>query len=189
MIRQRHYENLVAPCQTGFFTTTTLDFVHAFARPKLRDLMCASLLEDCRRTDTHVHAFVVMPHHFHLVASMSERMTGVDLMRRIKTNSARRIRPLLDETTEREFDQQRGLNRHVFWQDSFRSIVVLGPEMFRQKIRYTHQNPVRSGYCETSDEYRWSSRWAWLDGKYTLGRHLDAAALRDFYAPTGLPRV
>jgi REP element-mobilizing transposase RayT len=189
MIRQRHYENLVAPNQTGFFTTTTLDFVHVFARAELRDLMCASLLEDCRRTDTRVHAFVVMPHHFHLVASMGEGISGTDLMRRVKANSARRIRPLLDAATEAGFDEQRGLNRHTFWQRSFRSVVVLGPEMFRQKIRYTHLNPVRSGYCEASEEYRWSSRWAWLDQRHVRGRYLNAEGLRDFYAPDGLPSV
>jgi hypothetical protein len=110
-------------------------------------------------------------------------------MRRVKSNSARRIRPRLDAATEGGFDQQRGLNERVFWQRSFRSIVILGPEMFRQKIRYTHLNPVRAGYCELLEEYRWSSGWAWADESYVLGRHLDAEALRTFYAPNGLPSV
>jgi REP element-mobilizing transposase RayT len=33
-------------------------------------------------------------------------------------------------------------------------------EIFLQKVKYTHQNPVRAGLVERAEDYRWSSaRW------------------------------
>src|SRR5262245_55028779 len=94
MSEYKHWKNHAKAGQTTFITTTCLDFVHALAPYKIRDLMVASMLEDCRRTESIVHAFVVMPHHLHLLAHLTT-CSASQLSQRIKSNSARRILPRL----------------------------------------------------------------------------------------------
>ncbi len=76
--RQKRYLNRVQPGQTGFFTTTVLDFVRAFDRREMKEEMVRSLLQDLHETGSKLRAFVIMPHHIHFVAILpedSERQT------------------------------------------------------------------------------------------------------------------
>ncbi len=52
-----------------------------------------------------------------------------------------------------------------FWQYSFRSVVIESEEMFWQKMHYIHMNPVKAGYVEHAEDYRWSSARLVLEGK------------------------
>ena len=36
--------------------------------------------------------------------------------------------------------------------------------MFWQKMRYIHQNPLKAGYVEEAEDYRWSSARLVLEG-------------------------
>ena len=67
--RPHRYENRGQPGDLIFATTTCLDFVHAFCPEPARDLMALSLLDDFRRYNAILSAFVVMPHHIHFVAT------------------------------------------------------------------------------------------------------------------------
>lgn len=170
-------------------TTTALDFAHVFRDPAHRDLMAASMVEDFRRTESFLHAFVVMPHHVHFLATLGEGISAPQLMARIKRNSSRRIRPLLDPEVAVQLTQQAGLNESQFWKRSFRGIVVCSPKFFYQKAIYTHQNPVRAGYVENAEDYRWSGASAYALGKVDADRCIDLDYLLELYAPTGLPPV
>lgn len=151
----KHYQNLGEEGDVVFVTTTCLDFVHAFAEPKVRDLMAASLIDDCRRYATELHAFVVMPHHVHFIIRVPKGKTVFSTVQRIKANSARRILPRLDSETNAKFDEQRGLNQRSFWKVSFRAYGC--GSVFWQKVRYIHANPVKAQLCMTSEDYAWSS--------------------------------
>jgi REP element-mobilizing transposase RayT len=184
----KHWKNCAQAHETAFITTTCLDFVHALAPYRLRDLMVASMLEDCRRTKTVVHAFVVMPHHLHLLAHLTT-CSASRLAQRIKSNSARRILPRMPTRLKSQFHQQVGLNGRTFWKVGFRSVVVVTPRVFRQKARYIHLNPVEAQLSETTWDYRWSSAWAGRDGLWTPATGLDLEQLIKFYARHGLPPI
>ena len=164
MARYRHYKNVATERQRVFVTTTCLDFVHAFREGEIRDLMAASLIDDLRHYDAPLHAFVIMPHHIHFLAEVPSDRTIGWLMNRIKSNSARRIRPRLSSETIAEFEQQVGLNGRSFWQRSFRSFVIDSDVAFWQKVVYIHDNPVRAGMVESALEFRWSSARMFEDG-------------------------
>jgi hypothetical protein len=54
--RQKRYVNRVQPSETGFFTTTVLDFVRAFERPERKDQMVRPLLRDFAETGSKLRA-------------------------------------------------------------------------------------------------------------------------------------
>lgn len=175
--RYRHYRNNPEPGSSLFITTTVLDFVHAFRREEPRTAMALHLSEYCRKSGTALYAFVVMPHHVHLLLRLPETLSGPEFMRVLKRQSGAAFSKLLTAEELREFDQQRGLNRNTFWKYSFRSKQVEGEEMFWQKVHYIHHNPVRAGYVESPEEWRWSSAQLMLDGCWSWAAGLDFDAL------------
>jgi putative transposase len=149
-----------------FLTTTVLDFVHSFKREEPREAMVAAILLECRRRKVRLHAYVVMPHHIHLLLGLPSGMTAPQFMQRFKTSASERVKPLLTREELAEFSEQTGLNRNTFWQRSFRSIVIHNTNNFGIKVRYIHWNPVKAGYVEEPTAYRWSSAKAWEDGAW-----------------------
>jgi putative transposase len=155
--RYRHFVNSKDPGVPLFITTTVLDFVHAFHRPEVKDAMVLAIARECRLTRAALYGYVVMPHHVHLLIRPPEAMNGPQFMKTFKKESGKSVANLLNAEELRQFDEQRGLNRNTFWQRSFRSIAIESETVFWQKTQYIHLNPVRAGYVEQPEDYRWSS--------------------------------
>lgn len=160
-----HYKNYGEPGEFIFFTTTCLDFVHAFSEPAAANRMAASLLHDCRRYGARLHAFVVVPHHFYGVVQLPSTMGGSNFLRLIKSNSARRVLKSLSPRKKAEFAQQIGLNNRTFWKRGFKSTVIRTAEVLYQKMRYTHANPVKAGLVSGEADYCWSSARFRIEGR------------------------
>jgi REP element-mobilizing transposase RayT len=164
MARQRHYQNPVKAGICVFVTTTILDFVQVFREPKLADLAIRELALHHRKKGARLHAFVIMPEHIHFLSTLPPDQNSIAFVGRLKTRLADEIIPRLDPLTRSKFDQQRGLNRRVFWQRSFRGLEVEGQDMFWQKAEYIHLNPVRRELVLYPEDYRWSSARLFLKG-------------------------
>ena len=80
--------------------------------------------------------------------------------------------PLLNQYEQSQLKQQTGLNRRLFWKVSFRGLLVDTEDVFWQKVRYIHENPVRSGYVKGQEDYAWSSGHLYLTGLYDEGTGL-----------------
>ena len=163
-MRYRHWRNLGQGGDWVFITTTCLDFVHALDRDDIKDVMCGFILRHCAKHQARLDAFVVMSHHVHLLVRLADDQPVTDFMREFKRRSSALIRPMICQSKDREFDQQRGLNRNTFWQRSFRSVVVFGEKSLYQKVGYIHGNPVKAELVAEPPDYRWSSAWMWEDG-------------------------
>ncbi len=174
-MRYRHWKNWATNGETAFVTTTCLDFVHAFRREEMRELISALLIADCSRYRSPLYGFVVMPHHVHYIVQCPPAKTVSWLVQRFKSNSAKLVLPRLTPEELACFDQQRGLNRRSFWMDGFRSVVLDNDAMFDQKLDYVHWNPVEAGYCEQPVQYRWSSARLYAQGglEHESGLRLD----------------
>jgi putative transposase len=162
--RYRHYRNSKELGVTLFITTTVLDFVHAFHRSEVRDAMVFAMARECTLARATLYSYAVMPHHLHMVVRMHPKMNGPQFMQTFKRETSPAIVRLLSPEELRQFDEQRGLNGNTFWKYSFRSLVLESDEMFWQKMDYTHQNPVKAGYVERPEDYRWSSAGLIMEG-------------------------
>jgi putative transposase len=126
--------------------------------------MRLAILREARRTGAVLHAFVVMPHHIHLVVRLPGAMTATRFMQRLKLSSSAAVRAELNAAELAQFSEQTGLNRNTFWQRSFRGKVIGSERMFSNCIRYVHWNPVQAGYVVSPEEYPWSSAPMWERG-------------------------
>ena len=103
-----------------------------------------------------------MEHHLHWIAQSPDLIAQV---RRFKSYIARRI---IDDLTERgsgwalrqlanHKKQHKNDQRFQLWQEGNHPKQIVGRTMMTQKIRYIHQNPVRRGYVDLPEHWRYSS--------------------------------
>jgi putative DNA methylase len=91
----------------------------------------------------HLHAFVVMPNHVHLL------MTPLVVVSKVMQS--------LKRFTAREGNRMLGLTGQPFWQDESYDRLVRNDTEFAHIAHYIERNPVTAGLATTPEEYPWSS--------------------------------
>jgi putative transposase len=127
-------------------------------RPIFRDAadflrMQEDLAELCRAGGLAVHAYVLMPDHFHLLVSPSQ---AEGLSRTMQALGRRYVR---------WFNQRHG-RAGTLWEGRFRSTIIEPERYLLDCMRYIELNPLRAALVADAATYPWSS----------LAHHLGLAA-------------
>ena len=115
--RYRHWKNQGSGPGPVFFTTTVLDFVPIFSSSQFAADMTRLLISAHAKHNVRLSAFVIMPEHIHFLRSLPAAITASDFGRRLTSFSARHVVSRLSPRETAMFEQQRGLNGRVFWQE------------------------------------------------------------------------
>ena len=145
-----------------FHTCTVLEWLPVFTRPAAAQIVLDALVFLQERRGLTLYAYVIMENHLHFIASGSGQKDAVD---RFKSFTARKILDYLLERKEQrflswfskykqDFKQDR---EHQFWQEGTHPEEIQNQAMIRQKIEYIHDNPVRRGYVDKQECWRYSS--------------------------------
>lgn len=103
--------------------------------------------------------------HVHLLTSRPS--TNSEVLRFVKGITARRVIDYLKEKNHAsslkklEHQVQERNYKYSLWQTEKNVFPIFSEKLFRQKLNYTHQNPVRAGLVERPTDYRWSSARIW----------------------------
>jgi len=76
-----------------------------------------------------------------------------------------------------QWHNRRHKRRGHLWEDRFKSVIVEDGNMARTLSAYIQLNPVRSGYVQQPEEYRWSSYGEAVGGAWTDNGTLAQAGL------------
>ncbi len=87
-----------------------------------------------------LHAFVVMPDHFHVLITPAPEVSLEKAVQFIKGGFSFRYKSKLD-----------------VWMRGFNECQILTEDRFRNAVRYIEQNPVRRGLVLSAEEYPYSS--------------------------------
>jgi putative transposase len=87
-----------------------------------------------------LHAFVIMPDHFHVLITPAPDVSLEKSMQYIKGGFSFRLKSKLD-----------------VWMRSFNESQISTEEKFMSCVRYIEENPVRRGLVATPEAYRFSS--------------------------------
>jgi len=157
-----------------------------FKDDKDRELFLETLGQACAKTGWQVHAYCLMPNHFHLVVETPQ------------ANLVAGMKWFLGTYTGR-FNRRHKLFGHLF-SGRYKSLVVdgSGTGYLKTVCDYVHLNPVRAKMITSEQKlaaYRWSSyrlyllpprrRHAWLRVDRLLGEHgvpRDTSAGRKYFA-------
>jgi REP element-mobilizing transposase RayT len=106
--------------------------------------------------------YVVLENHLHLIASSENLSKEIG---DFKSFTARRIIDALETRGERFLLEQLARYKayfkpdreHQLWQEGSHPQQIQNGEMMRQKLDYTHFNPVRRGYVDDPVHWRYTS--------------------------------
>ncbi|HUF98402.1 MAG TPA: transposase, partial [Ilumatobacter sp.] len=133
------------------------------------------LAEGSAASDIEVHAYCLMPNHFHLILHCPNRGLS-DFMRGVGSMYTRYL------------NHRRGADGPIF-RGRFHSLSVDTPEYLDRAARYVHRNPIELNRPEPIDRYRWSSYGAyvgtrrppsWLHVQRLSGYHGGPSGYRTF---------
>ena len=145
-----------------FLTATAVNWLPVFA---FRDT-CLQVLEAlayCRKEKgLRLYAYVLMENHLHLVAEAPElsqciqsfkRHTARKLLQWAETNNKEWLLHQFEYCKKAYKDR----SRYQVWQEGSHPQLIQGDAMLRQKITYIYNNPVRRGYVDLPEHWRYSS--------------------------------
>jgi putative transposase len=106
------------------------------------------LFENGRKV--HMHAFVVMPDHVHMLCTplfdeQGEPYTLAKIMNGIKGASSHSVNKLLGR-------------KGAFWEAQSFDRIIRSDAEFEHRMLYIVQNPIAAGLAKGPDDYRWACR-------------------------------
>jgi putative transposase len=147
---------------TYFATCTVVNWLPLFSKPDLAQIILDSLqfLNETERLI--LHAYVIMENHLHLIGSSHDFSSQ---MKNFKSFTARRLVDFLSQSGPHSDLKKLAVfrKRHKadqdfqVWQEGYHPEAILNEGMLRTKIDYIHHNPVRRGYVELPEYWRYSS--------------------------------
>lgn len=148
-----------------YLTAVAKDRLPVFQTDALKIVTCSALDEARRSGGFAIYAYVVMPDHLHLITDAVLKPSKV--LQYINGIISRRVIDHLKERGHnaslqklRHEDKGRGY-RYSLWEHHNNAFSITSEDMFMQKVNYIHQNPVRAGLVERTEDYRWSSVRIW----------------------------
>lgn len=154
-----------------FVTATTVNWIPLFSDPQIASILIHSLrfLNESKRIT--LMAYVIMENHFHLIASSVDlsgeiaKLKSFTARKCIDYYIAERNRFVLDQLAFHKL-QHKTDRRYQFWQEGSHPQRIENDAVMKQKVDYIHTNPVRRGYVELPEYWRYSSAgtYAGLDG-------------------------
>jgi len=155
---------------TCFITSTIVQWLPVFVHDDHFRLMISALEFCCNQYNMKIYAFVIMENHFHLIVGAKDLFTP---MQSLKSFTSKK---LLESIKEKRLDwilnqfaffkaKHKTQSSYQVWQEGYHPQEIRDWDMMRQKMEYIHQNPVRRGYVERPEYWKYSSAGSILTGE------------------------
>lgn len=158
-----------------YMTFTVVGWIDVFSRQSYRDVVIGSFKYCQKNKGLHLHAYVIMSNHIHLIVSVDEGHSISDFVRDCKKFTAKQI---LDDIENNNTESRREWMLHQFkyyasrhsrnehyqlWEHDNHFVELSSPAFMQQKIDYIHENPVKSGLVYRAEDYVYSSASNYAD--------------------------
>ena len=144
-----------------YLTSTIVEWLPLFLDPAVVQIILDSLRFLQKGNRLSIYSYVIMENHMHLIASSKDLSKEIG---NFKSYTARKIVDLYKKhhphllkklsIAKKPFKKDRD---YQFWQEGFHPKQIYSEEMMRQKIEYIHYNPLRRGYIDEPEHWRYSS--------------------------------
>ena len=88
----------------------------------------------------NIHAFVLMPNHFHLLASTPHK--NLDIVMRDLLRACAKITNIRAQRTGHLFEKR------YYWN------VITNPVYYSYAFKYVYRNPIKAGFCMKVEQYK-----------------------------------
>jgi len=163
---------ITEPGKPHFLTCTVLEWLPVFTRPDTVQILLDSWRYQ-RQQGLKLYGYVILENHCHFIAQENRLDKFVSSF---KSYTARRIIDYLEPKgveqilarlrfTKRAHKRDR---EYQFWQEGSHAELILSEDMMREKLNYIHGNPVKRGYVERAEHWRYSSAGFYFSGSGLL---------------------
>ena len=101
-------------------------------------------ITDTNKNDFKLHAFCLMPNHFHLLIEQCSDISLSTLMKKVCTSFAM-------------YMNKKYKRVGYLFQDRFKSTLIESNPQLMWTSSYIHMNPVKDGLVKNPEDYKWSS--------------------------------
>ncbi|MBI2431931.1 MAG: transposase [Candidatus Hydrogenedentes bacterium] len=145
-----------------FLTSTVVEWLPAFIGSRECEILLESLAFCRKDKGLRLYAYVIMENHLHLVAEAPD-LSGV--VQSFKRHTARELVQAA-ETARRDWllnqwsyykKKYKRESTYQVWQEGVHPQLIQDDAMLTQKIEYIHNNPVRRGWVDLPEHWRYSS--------------------------------
>jgi len=162
-----------------FVTFAVVGWVDLFTRNVYKDILLESWRYCQQQKGLLIHAYVIMTNHVHMIISRNSDPLLEAIMRDMKKFTSSKLLEAIKKEPEsrKEWMQmlfrqagENNSNNKIFqlWQQDNHPIECGSPTILRQKMDYVHENPVRAGFVEKSEDWTYSSAAHYYCGKKSL---------------------
>lgn len=145
-----------------FLTCTVLNWMPLFTRPQTSDIILEALCHRQEQDGWKVYGYVIMENHLHMIVQTGN--LSVELPR-FKSFTARKLIDRLTECHAEHLLRQLAFFRkehkqdrdYQLWEEGSHPQMIENEAVLRQKLEYIHQNPVKRGYVDEAEHWRYSS--------------------------------
>jgi putative transposase len=145
-----------------FMTATINNWLPVFTRPQTVNIVLDSWRFLQKESGFTIYGYVILENHLHLIARSDD--IGRD-MQRFKSFTALEIVAYLEKSNATRLLKLLAMFKcphksdsiHQVWEEGNHPQLIESEEVMRQKLDYVHQNPVKRGYVDCPEHWRYSS--------------------------------
>ncbi len=155
------YHVLNNPCP-HFLAATVNNWLPLFTRPATVNIILDSWRYLQRESKFQLYGYVILENHLHLIAASDNLILD---MQRFKSYTAKQIIAYLQQSGSRQILELLALLKrshktettYQIWEEGSHPQIIESEIVMRQKLDYIHQNPVKRGYVDQAEDWRYSS--------------------------------
>ena len=144
-----------------FLTCTFVNWLPLMNDPAIREMVIDDLSYQITRERLSLHAYILMPDHFHLIATSRSLSRAIGQMKSYTAKSMvdhyRRLDPGVLIPLRQLKQHYKKDQTHQIWQEGFHPQAIEGDMTFAQKLEYIHTNPVKRGLVLQPGNWPYSS--------------------------------
>ncbi|MBS1617209.1 MAG: transposase [Bacteroidetes bacterium] len=163
-----------------FVTFAVNGWVDVFTRNVYRDIFCESVSYCQANKGLELYAWVLMTNHVHMIIGSAGTPAISDIVRDLKKYTSVHItRAIIANDQESRKEWMLNIfgrsaadsikhEKYLFWQENYHPVQLSNADIFKQKMDYIHDNPVRAGFVFEAPHYLYSSATDFCGGKGLL---------------------
>ena len=161
--------------ENGFYfaTSTITEWLPVFTSERYFEIIVSSLQFCIENKGLKLYAYVILDNHFHLVVSAPDLSKTMTSMKKFTAHEI--IKQLKEDKKEWLLNQLAYYKKrhkkgsiHQVWQEGFHPQLLVTEEMLIQKINYLHKNPVKRGFVDSPEYWRFSSARNYLLNDHSI---------------------
>ena len=145
-----------------FLTATINHRLPIFTRPETVNIVLESWRFLQREAGFKLYGYFILENHLHLIAASEDLSRD---MQRFKSYTAKEIIAFLEQRQSAKILEMLALfkrshkteSTYQVWEEGNHPQIIETESVMRQKMEYIHQNPVKRGYVDQPEHWRYSS--------------------------------